>query len=226
MFGFWLSVWAALATFIGFFVVALARKTSARVNAWSLVVAAAAMILVSVVELIPTAFGGARSLEFFWLWFGVGVVGYLIVRTVAKALTNGTTNLMSSAIIVTVALTLHNIPEGTASITAAFANQGVGVSTALAIAIQNVPEGLSITALVLAAGASKLRAFVFVAISVVAEISGAVIVGVNQSAITADLRDGLLLAVAGVMIAISLLDLLPDAYKILVGLRRTKTQRS
>ena len=222
MFGFWLSVWAALATFIGFFVVALARKTSARMNAWSLVVAAAAMTLVSVVELIPTAFGGARSWEFFWLWFGVGVVGYLIVRTVAKALTNGTTNLMSSAIIVTVALTLHNVPEGTASITAAFANQGVGVSTALAIAIQNVPEGLSITALVLAAGASKLRAFVFVAISVVAEISGAVIVGVNQSAITADLRDGLLLAVAGVMIAISLLDLLPDAYKILAGLRRTK----
>jgi ZIP family zinc transporter len=226
MFGFWLSFWAALATFLGFFVFAWARKTSARVNAWSLIVAAVAMILVSVVELIPTAFGGVRDAWFFWLWFGLGAVGYSIVRTVARALTNGSTNLMRSAIIVTVALTLHNLPEGTASITAAFASQGVGVSTALAIAIQNVPEGLSITALVLAAGASKLRAFVFVAISVIAEISGAVIVQVNQDAITADLRDGLLLAVAGVMIAISVMDLLPDAHKLLAPGAAAKNRKS
>jgi ZIP family zinc transporter len=117
-------------------------------------------------------------------------------------------------------LTLHNIPEGTASIAATGANLEAGIATGAAIAFQNIPEGLSIAALAMAASQSRLRVFLLVAVSVVAEILGAAIIWINQAYLNSTISSHLLLAVAGMMLAISFLELLPQGRKLLVSAKR------
>ncbi len=172
------------------------------------------MLAASVIEIIPSAL----SIDYGWqdsiLWFGIGFAGFAATKFIASRLADKRETLMSSLALVTVALTLHNVPEGTASIAAASANLNTGVATAVAIGLQNLPEGLSIAALAIAAGLTKARAFLLVLISVIGEVIGAGAIWLNQSYLNAEINSHLLLVVAGLMVAISLIELVPDGLKL------------
>lgn len=199
---------------LGFFGVAFVRAGSPRFNGWSLIAAAIAMLAASIIEIIPSALSIDTGWQDSLLWFLIGALGFAAAKLFAnKVLVQGE-SLMSSLTLVTVALTLHNFPEGTASIAAASANIDSGLATAAAIGLQNVPEGLSIAALGIAAGLSKLRAFALVLISVLGEVLGAGVIWLNQSYLNAEINSHLLLMVAGMMVAISLFELLPDGLKL------------
>ncbi len=172
------------------------------------------MLAASVIEIIPSALSIDRGWQDSLLWFLIGALAFAGTKFITSKLVTGRESLMSSLTLVTVALTLHNIPEGTASIAAASAEVSTGVATAVAIGLQNVPEGLSIAALAIAAGLSKSRAFLLVLISVVGEVIGAGTVWLNQSYLNAEINSHLLLMVAGLMVAISLIELLPDGLKL------------
>ncbi len=176
--------------------------------------AAVAMLAASVIEIIPSALSIDRGWQDSLLWFMIGALGFGVTKFITSKLMTGRESLMSSLALVTVALTLHNVPEGTASIAAASADVSTGVATALAIGLQNVPEGLSIAALAIAAGLSKSRAFLLVLISVIGEVIGAGAIWLNQSYLNAEINSHLLLMVAGLMVAISLIELLPDGLKL------------
>lgn len=111
-----------------------------------------------------------------------------------------------------VAIALHNAPEGLAVFMAGLANPTVGISVAVAIAIHNIPEGLAIAAPILYATGSRRRAFLWSFLSGLAEPLGAL---VGFLLLRPWLSPGLLglvfAAVAGVMVYISLDELLPAA---------------
>ena len=211
---------AALATLIGFLFVGLGGRRSSRFNGWALISAAIAMIAASLAEIIPSALAIDLGWQDSLLWLALGGGSVYAIKLLVKQIENRNPTMAGSVLVVTLALTLHNIPEGTASIAATGANLEAGIATGAAIAFQNIPEGLSIAALALAASQSKLRVFMLVAVSVVAEILGASIIWVNQAYLTTTISSHLLLAVAGMMLAISFLELLPQGRKLLVSAKR------
>lgn len=193
---------------------AFGKKSSPRFNGWTLIAAALAMLAASLIEIIPSALSIDGGWQDSLLWFMIGAFGFAGTKFIAGRLVAGRESLMSSLALVTVALTLHNVPEGTASIAAASADLNTGLATALAIGLQNVPEGLSIAALAIAAGLSRARAFLLVLISVIGEVIGAGAIWLNQSYLNDEISSHLLLMVAGMMVAISLIELLPDGLKL------------
>ena len=70
---------------------------------------------------------------------------------------------------------LHNIPEGMATYAASFDSVVAGAPLAFAIAVHNIPEGLSVAMPLLHATGSKWKAIALGALSGMAEPFGAVL---------------------------------------------------
>ena len=111
-----------------------------------------------------------------------------------------------------VALFIHNFPEGLATFLGALENPKVGVSIAVAIAIHNIPEGLAVSAPVFFATRSRSKAFWASLLSGMAEPLGGLMGFFLFRSFPNPLIFGLVFAaVAGVMVYVSLDELLPAA---------------
>lgn len=113
------------------------------------------------------------------------------------------------------AIGLHNFPEGLATFVAALADTKLGIALALAIAIHNIPEGVCVAMPVYYATGSKLRGFWWSFVSGLSEPFGG-LCGflVLYSAGMSDSAYGALFGiVGGMMVYISLKELLPTALK-------------
>jgi ZIP family zinc transporter len=195
--GFLLSIVAALATMIGWLIVAIKRVLSDYLVAIALLFAASAMILVSIFELIPTADKAGLNIGSIVLWLTIGIAVVLILRFAAGKLESSGSKLEKSAILVAAALTLHNFPEGSVLI------------SALAISLHNIPEGLAIAVTAVAAGMSARKVFFLVAAATISEILGACVVLYESSSLSEVLVAKLLTVVAGIMLTVAAAELIP-----------------
>ncbi|MBI4701057.1 MAG: zinc transporter ZupT [Deltaproteobacteria bacterium] len=120
--------------------------------------------------------------------------------------------MMRLGLVTAAAITLHNLPEGLATFAAALASPAIGVSIAVAIAIHNVPEGISIAVPIHAATGSRSKAFWLSFLSGLAEPLGALVgYGLLRTAVSEHTLGLLLAATAGIMVFVSLDELLPAA---------------
>ena len=112
------------------------------------------------------------------------------------------------------AIAIHNFPEGLATFAAALKDPGLGVAIAVAIAIHNIPEGIAVSVPIYYATGSRRKAFTYSFLSGVSEPIGALIGFFVLWRFMNDITFGLLFAgVAGIMVFISLDELLPSAEK-------------
>jgi len=110
------------------------------------------------------------------------------------------------------AIAIHNFPEGLATFMGGLADPTLGISIAVAIAIHNIPEGLAVSAPIFYATKSRKKAFVLSFLSGLSEPIGALIGYFVLRSIINDTTFGLTFAsVAGIMVYISLDELLPTA---------------
>lgn len=110
------------------------------------------------------------------------------------------------------AIAIHNFPEGVATFIAALQKPSLGITIALAIAIHNIPEGIAVAIPVYCATGSRRKAFRWSFLSGLSEPLGAVIAYLILMPFLNELILGILFAVtAGIMIFISLDELLPTA---------------
>ena len=121
--------------------------------------------------------------------------------------------LKRAGILTAIGITIHNFPEGIAVFSSSFTgNATLGVLVATAIAIHNIPEGISVSVPIAEATGSRNRAFVYSFLSGLAEPLGAIISYVVLFPfLTPTLVYGLLAFSAGIMLYISLDELLPTA---------------
>jgi ZIP family zinc transporter len=91
------------------------------------------------------------------------------------------------------------------------------VVTAIAIALHNIPEGMAVSTAVLAAGGSRRRAFAYTAVSMLGEMLGAALLLVLDLGLSPAAATQLLAAVAGVMVALSLTQLVPAGIGLVRG---------
>ncbi|PLR96895.1 zinc transporter ZupT [Bacillus sp. T33-2] len=112
------------------------------------------------------------------------------------------------------AIGIHNFPEGIATFTSALQDPALGIAIAVAIAIHNIPEGIAVSVPVYFATGDKKKAFKLSFLSGLSEPVGAFVAYLFLMPFLNDIMFGLIFAaVAGIMVFISLDELLPAAKK-------------
>lgn len=137
---------------------------------------------------------------------------------IGGAAPEGPRSRLSRTAMLSLAVTIHNLPEGMAvGVVIAGAMQGeVGITAAgamamsLGIAIQNIPEGAIISMPLRAEGNSRMRSFAIGSLSGVVEPIGAAAVILLASAV-APVMPYLLAFAAGAMIYVVVEELIPEA---------------
>ncbi len=112
------------------------------------------------------------------------------------------------------AIALHNFPEGMATFYAALEDVRLGIGITVAIALHNIPEGIAIALPIYQATKNRVKAFNLALLSGLAEPIGALIGFLIFSSILPTSVFGVIFPfVAGIMVYISLDELLPTSEK-------------
>ncbi len=127
--------------------------------------------------------------------------------------------LMRMGLFTAVAIAIHNFPEGLATFLAALQDPTLGIAIAIAVGLHNIPEGISVSVPIFYATGNRKKAFIYSFLSGLAEPVGAVIaylgirffMGGETGAIPPQVMGVLFGGVAGIMVYISLDELLPTS---------------
>ncbi len=127
--------------------------------------------------------------------------------------------LLRMGLFTALAIGIHNFPEGLATFLAALQDPGLGLAIAIAIALHNIPEGISVSVPIYYATGNRRKAFIYSTLSGLAEPVGAVIayaalrlfLGGGTGVMPPEVMGILFGGVAGIMVYISLDELLPTS---------------
>lgn len=121
---------------------------------------------------------------------------------------------------VALAVTLHNFPEGLATFVATLVDPTFGAGVAIAVAIHNIPEGCCVSFPLYYASKSRVYAFLVASSSGLAEIVGGIVgyIIISSTEDEGEAENDPLFATlfgitAGIMVAISITELLPSAFR-------------
>lgn len=233
-----LTLLAGLATGIGSLLAFFTSRTNTKFLSMALGFSAGVMIYVSMIEIFVKAQNALVSElgrpSGNWLTVISFFAGMLIIALIDKLIpkqsnphelrkvedmenvpANSTTDdsgLMKMGLFAALAIGIHNFPEGIATFASALQDPALGVSIAIAIAIHNIPEGIAVSVPVYFATGSKKKAFKLSFLSGLSEPLGALIAYLLLMPFLNDLMFGIIFAaVAGIMVFISLDELLPAA---------------
>ena len=234
LFAFLLTLVAGLSTGVGSIIAFFAKKTNKKFLAISLGFSAGVMIYVSLVEIFAearTSLSAALGekpgawvtvLAFFGGIFLIALIDRLIPE-------NGNPHEMKSVVadseehknkerliriglMTALAMAIHNFPEGMATFVSAYTDPKIAIPIVAAIAIHNIPEGIAVSVPIYQATGSKKKAFLYSFLSGFAEPAGAIIGFLILLPIMNDAIFGIIFAaVAGIMVFISVDELLPSA---------------
>ncbi|BAN98207.1 zinc transporter zupT [Plautia stali symbiont] len=219
-----LTILAGGATFVGAIFGVLGQKPSNRVLAFALGFAAGIMLLISLMEMLPAALHAeGMSPVLGYGMFMLGLLGYFAMDRLLPhqhpqdlmAVNRRPTNLKRTAILLMLGISLHNFPEGIATFVTASSDMELGLGIALAVAIHNIPEGLAVAGPMYAATGSKAKALFWACLSGMAEILGGIIAFLLLGpAVSPVMIAAIMAAVAGIMVALSVDELMPLAREI------------
>ena len=112
------------------------------------------------------------------------------------------------------AIAIHNFPEGMATFLAALDDPRTGVAIAAAVALHNIPEGISVSVPIFYATGNRGRAFTYSLLTGLSEPLGGLLAAFALNWFLPDYAMGLVFAsVAGVMVYVSIDELLPTAHR-------------
>lgn len=235
---FWLAVivttLAGLSTGIGGFFAFDKRTNNKKFLSFALGLSAGVMIYVSFIEIFPKAFaslsevfseGEAYFFTTLAFFIGLGLIAFIdflipkqhnpheLIAGLDKV-ESDKQNLLRLGIFTAIAIALHNFPEGLATFLATLEEPNVGIAIAIAIAIHNIPEGIAVAIPIYFATNSRKKGIFWAFLSGLAEPIGAFVGIALLWPFINDYTFGFLFAaVAGIMVYISLDELLPAAEK-------------
>lgn len=231
-----LSLSAGLATGLGGLVVFFRRKIGGGFLAGALGFSAGVMLFISLVELFQESreflslhYGPQRGQLFALLAFFGGIAAIALIDRLIPEQENphemnitglddvspkDRSQLMRLGIFSALAIAVHNFPEGMATFAGAMESPEMGFGIAFAVAIHNIPEGIAVAVPIYYATRSRSRAIGNSLLSGLAEPVGGVAGYFLLSFLFRESFLGIVLAsVAGIMVYISLDELLPTAEK-------------
>jgi len=229
-----LTAIAGLSTGIGSAIAFFSKKTNTKFLSISLGFSAGVMIYVSMVEIFVKAQDSLQSalgekvgafltvVAFFAGMLIIGIIDRLIPQKnnphefkkieSAELSQNKNDKLMRTGIFTALAIAIHNFPEGLATFVSALQEPSLAIPIVAAIALHNIPEGIAVSVPIYYATGNKKKAFLYSFASGLSELVGAVLGYLILLPFMNDIVYGLLFAsVAGIMVFISLDELLPLA---------------
>lgn len=124
----------------------------------------------------------------------------------------GKSKLMRTGMFTALAIAIHNFPEGLATFVSALQEPSLAIPIVVAIAIHNIPEGIAVSVPIYYATGNKKKAFLYFFASGLSEPVGALVGYLILMPFMNDVVYGILFAVvAGIMVFISIDELLPSA---------------
>ena len=121
-------------------------------------------------------------------------------------------DLTASTLFTTLAICLHNFPEGAATLVSTLADPTLGVVIAIALVCHNIPEGVVIAIPTYASSESRRTAILWTVVAAAAEPIGAGLVwAVLMNALTDTVYGVMFAIVGGIMVHICARELLPSA---------------
>ena len=235
LFAFGLTLFAGLCTGIGSALAFFTKKTNTKFLSISLGFSAGVMIYVSMIEIFFKAKDslvaelGLKAGS--WATVGAFFGGMFIIALIDKLIPSGENphevhsvedindktsdpKLLRMGIFTALAVGIHNFPEGLATFISALQQPSIAIPIAVAIAIHNIPEGIAVSVPVYYATGDRKKAFFYSFLSGLSEPIGALIGYLVLMPFINDFVFGIIFAgVAGIMVFISLDELLPSAQK-------------
>jgi len=235
-----LTALAGLSTGIGSTIALFAKRTNKYFISFALGFSAGVMIYVSFVEILVKArdslvmyHGEIKGAWFAVLSFFGGMVLIMIIDLLVPSYENphearsveetrgdipSEKKLLRMGLFTAMAIAIHNFPEGLATFASVLKDPSLGISIAIAIAIHNIPEGISVSVPIFFATGSRIKAFWLSFLSGLSEPLGAVIGYTLLRSLFSDNTFGILFAsVGGIMVYVSLDELLPVAREFWTG---------
>jgi len=222
-----LTMVAGLSTGIGSAIAYFIKRPKIVYLAFALGLSAGVMVYISFMEMLPDAMetmGDGWALLVFFVGIAVMALVDLLVPEPENphnyadleepTAAHGSHKLMRTGLFTALAIAVHNFPEGLATFAAALSDVRLGAFIAMAIAIHNIPEGIAVSVPIFYATQDKNKAFLYSFLSGLSEPAGALIgYLLLMPFLTPMVLAGTLAFVAGVMIYISLDELLPTAHR-------------
>jgi len=235
-----LTAFAGLSTGVGSTIALFARSTNTKLLTVSLGFSAGVMIYISFVEIFAKAeknfveiFGDFQGSLFTIASFFGGILLIALIDKFIPSFENphemhsleemaerpakaADKNLYRVGILTAVALAIHNFPEGVATFLSVLHDSTVGLAIAIAIAIHNIPEGIAVSVPIFYSTGNRKKAFCYSFLSGLAEPAGAFLaylllmpfINTSNSNVVFSAS---MAAVAGIMVFISIDELLPSA---------------
>lgn len=232
---FLMTLLAGLATGIGSLMVLFTKKTNKKVLSFSLGLSAGVMLYVSFVEILNKSveslsevYGDKIGNVYAVVGFFVGISVIAIIDRFIPEMGNpheihtveemdGTseehkTKLMRMGMFTALAIAIHNIPEGLATFISTLEDPSVGLAITVAVAIHNIPDGIAVAVPVFYSTGDRKKAFVYSFLSGLSEPVGALAGYFLFFRFFGNETFGFIFSgVAGIMVYISLDELLPAA---------------
>ena len=227
LFAFVLTVIAGLSTGICSLIAYFIRTPKMIYLSFSLGFSAGVMIYVSFVELLPQTMVQLGQLTGIIVFF----LGILLIACIDMIIPEARNphhykdmpqeqslkvdkTLMRTGLFTAFAIAIHNFPEGLTTFGTTLSDERLGLVIALAIAIHNIPEGISVSVPIFYATGSRKKAFKYSFMAGLAEPLGAVIgFLILLPFLSSTILISLLAFIAGIMVYISIDELLPMAHR-------------
>lgn len=234
LFAFAVTLFAGLATGIGSAIAFVAHRMSRSAISFALGLSAGVMLYVSFVELfvqsqdiLSTIYEGKMGVAIATISLFAGIAIIWIIDFLIpdhenpheikeedlesqEATPRGGAKKMG--IMAAIAIAIHNFPEGISTFITSVESPSLGLAIGAAIALHNIPEGIAVSIPIYQSTGSKVRAFWYSFLSGLSEPLGAVIAYFILAPYLDDFMMGVILAaVSGIMIYVSIDELLPAA---------------
>lgn len=209
---------AGISTTLGYLPTYISKKYQDIIIPFSLSFSAGIMLTISLFSLIPEAFHYlSNQLTFpillkILILINIGFILSNIIDTkIDKKLQNN--NLYKLGVLSIITLMIHNIPEGIITYLTTLSNLQLGLTFSFAIALHNIPEGIAIAIPIYYSTNNRKKAFIYTVISGFSEFLGALITHfIVKRYISFMILSYILLITSGIMIHLSITDLLPNSY--------------
>lgn len=221
-----LTTLAGLSTALGG-ILAVIQKPTKKIISACMGFAAGIMLTISFADMLPEAIDYYRN-TFSVLSTTVVVTSLLLMGMILAGIiewcipeetatqclqSKSASHLVHSALVMSSALILHNLPEGILTLFAGIANPQLGIRLTIAVALHNLPEGMIVAAPLYYATNQRKKAIGIAFLSGIAEPIGALLAFLFLGKfLTPGFLNGLMVLVSGVMIWLSVVELIPTAW--------------
>lgn len=212
-----------LSMLIGTLLVLSSKKENNAIH-FSIGLAFGIMILLIIKELIPEAYHSLKDNQFNYLIMIISLIlGAVILKIIDSLVphhehshkgTHKKENMLHIGIVASIALVLHNIIEGMALFGTTTESVKLGILLGIGIGLHNIPMGIIIASTFLEANKSKKKTFLISFGLALSTLVGGLIMFILRNQLISETIIGILVAItAGMLIYISIFELLPQIVK-------------